>query len=84
MRPRELREFLRARPFEPIRLRIRNGQHVDVMHPEMAIVSRSLVAVGKPGADGEVDTIVHYNLIHIVEIEKLNPKSRRTRNLKRG
>ncbi len=70
----ELREFLRATPFTPFRLHISSGQHVDVMHPEMALVARSLVAVGVVGGDGQVDHLVHYNLIHIVKIEPLDGK----------
>ena len=72
MRADELRKFLDQRPFEPIRLHISSGQYVDVKHPEMALVSRSLVAVGVGAADGVADYIVHYNLIHIVKIEPLS------------
>jgi hypothetical protein len=71
MRADELRALLDRRPFEPIRLYTSAGQYVDIKHPEMAIVSRSLVAAGVPG-DGKVaDYIVHYNLLHIVKIEPL-------------
>ncbi len=74
MRADELHEFLRATPFAPFRLHINSGQHVDVMHPETALVARSLVAVGVVGGDGQVDHLVHYNLIHIVKFEPLDGK----------
>ena len=43
MRPDEMKAILDRRPFEPVRLHISSGQTVDIKHPEMAIVSRSLV-----------------------------------------
>lgn len=54
---------------------------VDIKHPEMAIVSRSLVAVGVGAEEaGEVvEYVVHYNLQHIVKIEPLNDRGKRTR-----
>ncbi len=73
MRAEELREFLDRRPFEPIRLHISSGQTVDIKHPEMAFVTRSLVVVGVAEADERVaDYSVHYNLLHIMKIEPLN------------
>ena len=77
MRAEELKKFLTERPFEPIRLHLSSGEHVDTLHPEMAIVSRSLVAVGVGDANGVAEYIVHYNLLHVVKIEPLNGRSRR-------
>ncbi|MFQ5425376.1 MAG: hypothetical protein ACE5F9_15530 [Phycisphaerae bacterium] len=78
MRADELRHILDQRPFEPIRLHISSGQTVDIRHPEMALVSRSLVAVGVAGDQGVADYIVHYDLIHIVKIEPLNGRRAKT------
>ncbi len=81
MRADDLRELLNQRPFEPVRLHISSGQAVDIWHPELAIVSRSLVMVGVGRGDradepGEPDRVVHhfahYNLLHIVKIEPIN------------
>jgi hypothetical protein len=71
MRAQELQKMLERRPFEPFRLHISSGQSVDVTHPEAAIVTPSLVAVGV-GGPGVHDYVVHYNLLHIVKIEPLN------------
>ena len=78
MRPDELRKFLDRRPFEPFRLHISSGQFVDVKHPEMATVSRSLVNIGVGGAKGVAEHFVWYNLIHIVKIEPLDGNTRTT------
>jgi hypothetical protein len=77
MRAEELRRFLDQRPFEPIRLHITGGRRVEIRHPEMAIVSRSLVAVGVAGAARVADHIEHYNLLHIIKIEPLNGDRKR-------
>ena len=54
MRADELRALLDRRPFEPIRLHISSGQTVDIKHPEMALVTRSLVVVGVNESDERV------------------------------
>ncbi len=74
MRPDELKAMLDRRPFEPIRLHISSGQTVDIKHPELAMVTRSLVVVGVIESDqpGVADYTIHYNLLHIVKIEPLN------------
>ena len=81
MRADEFQALLNQRPFQPLRLHISSGQTVEIRHPELAIVGRSLVfaAVGradKPGAPGEpgrvVEHVAHYDLLHIVKIEPIN------------
>ncbi len=76
MRASEFRKFLDQRPFEPIRIHTSEGQHVDIKHPDVAIVSQSLVAIGVAGSGGVADHIVHYNLLHIVRIEPLKNSGR--------
>lgn len=77
MRPEELRRVLDNRPFQPVRLHITGGEFVDVRHPEMAIITRSLVTVGIAGHAGVFDHIAHYNLLHVVKIEPLNGANHR-------
>lgn len=74
MRAEESRKILDRRPFEPVRIRISSGQYVDVRHPEMAIVSRSLVAVGVEPRNGVAEHMVWYNLLHIAKIEPFDAK----------
>ncbi|MCH8151656.1 MAG: hypothetical protein IH830_04710 [Planctomycetes bacterium] len=77
MRAVELRELLDRRPFEPIRLHISSGQTVDIKHPEMAFVTRSLVFVGVTDSDDRVaDYGIFYNLLHVVKIEPLDGTKR--------
>lgn len=73
MRADDLVKILRTRPFQPLRLYISSGEHVDINHPELAIVTRYLVTVGVAKKPGVVaDHLVHYNLLHIVKVEALN------------
>lgn len=83
MRAAELRVLLDGRPFEPIRLHVSSGQTVDIKHPELAVVTRSLVFVGVTDSDERVaDYGVFYNLLHVLKIEPLNdsktPKRHKT------
>jgi len=78
MRADELRALLDRRPFKPIRLHISSGQHVDIRHPEMALVSRSVVAVAVGDPRRRIgDEIAWYNLIHVVKITEINGSHRR-------
>ena len=50
MRPEELRDHLRKRPFRPFRLILTDGRTFEVRHPELAVIGRTTVAVGLRGA----------------------------------
>ena len=75
MRPDDVLKLLRARPFQPFRISLSDGQQYEVRHPEMALVSRSAVEVGIPGPrgpDGPLQRIVTCALVHITRMELLN------------
>jgi hypothetical protein len=77
MRPEDLLELLRARPFEPFRLYLSDGAVFEVRHPDTAIVQRSRVTVAVPGpegADGPAERTVNCALVHITRTELLNGK----------
>ncbi len=74
MRPEELVELLRVRPFGPLRLFLTDGKTYDVSHPEQVIVSRGRVDVGRGvSPDGVVERVDHIALLHIVRVEVLPP-----------
>jgi len=75
MRPDDVLQLLRARPFQPFRISLSDGQQYDVRHPDIAIVSRSTVLLGIPGPrgpDGPVERVVTCALVHITRMEVLN------------
>lgn len=76
MRAEELRDLLRKRPFVPLRLYITSGEHVDIAHPDLAIVTKSLVVVGTKAKDHVAGGLAMYNLLHVVKIEHLNGNRR--------
>ena len=81
MRPDDVLQLLRAKPFQPFRISLSDGQQYEVRHPEIAIVSRSTVLVGVPGPrgpDGPVERIVTCALVHITRMEVLNGASAAT------
>ncbi|MGD0519133.1 MAG: hypothetical protein ABSA26_16480 [Thermoguttaceae bacterium] len=78
MRPDDVLQLLRARPFKPFRISLSDGQQYEIRHPEIAIVSRSTVLVGIPGPrgpDGPVEKVVTCALVHITRMEVLNGDS---------
>jgi hypothetical protein len=81
MRPDDVLQRLRAKPFQPFRISMSDGHQFDVRHPEMAIVSRSTVLIGVPGPrgpDGPVERVVTCALVHITRMEALNGASAAT------
>jgi hypothetical protein len=78
MRPDDVLQLLRAKPFQPFRISLSDGRQYDVRHPEIAIVSRSTVLLGIPGPrgpDGPVERVVTCALLHITRLEVLNGAS---------
>ncbi len=78
MRPDDVLQMLRARPFRPFTISLSDGQQYEVRHPEIAIVSRSTVLVGIPGPrgpDSPVQKVVTCALVHITRLEALDGAS---------
>lgn len=85
MRADDLIKILNSRPFQPVRLHISSGEYVDIRHPELAMVTRSVITVGiakKPG--GVLDYTIHYNLLHVVKVEPLNGQKSKGNHNGRG
>jgi hypothetical protein len=80
MRPEDILELLRARPFEPFRVYLSDGAVYEVRHPDMAIVQRSKVTVAVPGPDGPdgpAERTVNCALMHITRTELVDGRSPR-------
>jgi len=78
MRPEELLEIIKQRPFQPYRFTFTGGDTYDLTHPEMMIVARSYVTFGRPSAEDEriADTVFYMSLLHIVKVEPLSKQSK--------
>jgi len=75
MRPQDLHEFTRRRPFSPYRIHTTDGQTYEIRHPDQVIVLRSRVVIGVGGANGVPDRVEHVALLHVVRIEEAPSKT---------
>lgn len=70
MRPEDLLRLLRARPLRPFRLLTTNNLVYEIRHPELVAVSRSVLQVAFPAAEGmAAERVVGVALLHIVQYE---------------
>ena len=85
MEARELKAFLKRRPFKPFRIRISSGQYVDIRRPDLFILGRTFFAAARrPDERGiAMGGVAVYYLIDVVKITTLKsrkPKGRRSRS----
>jgi hypothetical protein len=73
MSAEDLIELLEERPFQTLRLRLSDGRSYDIRHPEMAIVTPTIVAIGLSKSNGSrlAERITHCSLDHVVEVEPI-------------
>ncbi len=73
MKAENLIELLEERPFVPMRLHLSDGRKHDIRHPEMAIVSDDVVAVGLPREHNSemAERVTNCATDHIVEVEPM-------------
>lgn len=81
MTAEDLIELLEERPFVPLRLRLDDGRAYEVRHPEMAIVTPTLVAIGISKKNGSrmAERVTYCSIAHIVEAEPLDEPAPRPR-----
>ena len=83
MRTTEIEKQLRHRPFLPFQLRMSDGTAYEVRHPEMLMVSRTIVALAIHGPRArQPEGIVLCDPVHIIRIEPL--RNGRTRAKRQG
>lgn len=77
MRPAEIERQLRQRPFVPFRLCMSDGAAYDVRHPEMLIVSRTVLALAVYERDARVpEGVVFCDPVHIIRIEPTDGRAK--------
>ena len=81
MRTIEIEKQLRQRPFVPFRMCMSDGTAYEVRHPDMLLISRTIVAVAihKPRAR-QPEGIVFCDPVHIIRIEPVPNGRSRTRS----
>jgi hypothetical protein len=73
MQPEEMRALLRARPFQPLRVRLTDQRTFDILYPHLALVTRPLFILGlaDPASGGEwaIDSVrLPWSSIRDVEV----------------
>ena len=67
MNAETIREWLNRQPFEPFEVRLSNGEHYQVRHPELLAIAKNRIIV----VDPNTDRVVHVAMVHINSIEAL-------------
>ena len=77
MRPDELIQLIRERPYQPLRIHLTDGRTYDVSHPDQIIVLRGRVDIGvEPDPEtGAASNVEHCSLLHIVRVERISTPS---------
>ncbi len=66
MNAETIRELLKRQPFEPLEVRLSNGDVHRIPHPEFAILLKSTLVIGVPDSD----RVILCSLLHIASIER--------------
>jgi hypothetical protein len=70
MRAEDILQLLRGWPFRPFRLLTTNNLAYEIRHPELVALSRSVLHIAFPAAQGMVgERTVGLALLHIVQYE---------------
>jgi hypothetical protein len=68
-----IRMRLFARPFMPFCVVTPSGDRYPVRHPEMAVATKSELAIALPDADGVSSRLQILSTLHVTAIEPLDP-----------
>jgi len=63
-----IRELLHRQLFEPLEVRLSNGDVHRIPHPEFAMVLKSTLVIGIPDSD----RVILCSLLHIASIERMS------------
>ena len=72
VQPKDLNDFIRAKPFLPFRLTLTDGRTFDIHHPELVMVGRSSAQIGIRSpryADPVYERVISISLLHVMQIE---------------
>jgi hypothetical protein len=73
MRPDDIVKALANKPFQPFRLCLTDGTIHEVRHPELVVVGRSTVFLGRPGPGEYKQVFEDYVWIALLHINRMEP-----------
>jgi hypothetical protein len=74
---------IREIPFKPFRMRTSDGQHYDILHPEMIMLTKQRITVAifdRPASPGEdlPDRQAFISPLHVTSVEDVPRRTRKT------
>jgi hypothetical protein len=76
MHPDEVFAAVRRKPFVPFRLHISDGSSFDVLHPDLALVTRRSVILAMSGDPTQIpERAITIAMVHVTGLEDLPPVS---------
>jgi hypothetical protein len=88
MSAEEYKRLLKGHPFSPVRFKLSDGRHVDVRHPDQAVVTTTHIYVPISSIDqydrlataetteSVADDWILVNLMHIASVQSVNGRPR--------
>jgi hypothetical protein len=73
MRPDDIRELLRRQPFQPFRIHLSNGTVYEVRHPELILVGRTTLVIGRPAPGAAEPIYEDFSIVALVHINHVEP-----------
>lgn len=67
MNSETMQSMLQRQPFQPLEVRMSNGDAHQIRHPEMAFLLRSSIILGSP----ESDDFEFLSLLHVVDVKAM-------------
>jgi hypothetical protein len=67
----EMRALLKAEPFQPFRVFVRDGRRYDVTHPRMNLLAPSFIKIGIGAPDLRPPIVDHTEYVALKEIERV-------------
>lgn len=66
MSSEQIRALLRKQPFEHLDVRLSNGEHYTISHPEQVLLTKNTLHIYYP----ENDQVAMISLLHVASIER--------------
>jgi hypothetical protein len=69
----EVQKLLQTRPFRPFQLHLSNGRSHEVRHPELAMVGRTTMFIGKSAPDLPENAFDNFHIVTLIDINEVEP-----------
>jgi hypothetical protein len=69
----DIQARLRETPFVPVRLLTSSGQSYDITHPDLVLVSKRFLIIGKPSNDNpmQIEAASRVAVLHVTDMQDI-------------